>query len=293
MRERSIIIYFIRFHLFLACVLCGRLELTMAGPDLNSGTTAELLRFDAAAQQNARLKTDLPWSFGGKSQRGWYLYSPLIGGLLGTVFDADSREFAQSLHRWQQASGLNATGILDHETWMLMVGRFQEQRLKREGRASARDLIPAPVSDFYDPLRPAELRMVEKQTYAAYQRLVAAANAELSTLVTNGPGSAGDSSSAYLKIISAFRSPAYQAQLRRRSPQAGRAGLALNSPHFTGRALDLYVGGDPVSTADPNRLIQVQTAAYRWLVRNAGRFGFYPYFYEPWHWEYRSSAGAR
>ncbi|HZH32789.1 MAG TPA: hypothetical protein VEY11_18625 [Pyrinomonadaceae bacterium] len=26
--------------------------------------------------------------------------------------------------------------------------------------------------------------------------------------------------------------------------------------------------------------------AYRWPVRNAERFGFRPYFYEPWHWEY-------
>ena len=67
---------------------------------------------------------------------------------------------------------------------------------------------------------------------------------------------------------------------------AGTAGLAMNSPHFTGRALDLYVGGDPVDTRDSNRAIQVNTPAYKWLVRNAERFGFRPYFYEPWHWEY-------
>src|SRR5262245_60729738 len=108
MSKRSIVKYFIRLHLFLAFVLFGRLELTMAGPDLKTGPKAELLRFEAAALQNARLKTDLPWVFGGKSQRGWYLYSPLIGSLLGTISDSDSREFAQSLHRWQQASGLNA-----------------------------------------------------------------------------------------------------------------------------------------------------------------------------------------
>jgi LAS superfamily LD-carboxypeptidase LdcB len=90
----------------------------------------------------------------------------------------------------------------------------------------------------------------------------------------------------YFKIISSFRSPEYQAKLRRESPGAGSAGLAINSPHFTGRALDLYVGGDPVDTKDANRLIQVNTPAYKWLVRNAERFGFRPYFYEPWHWEY-------
>jgi LAS superfamily LD-carboxypeptidase LdcB len=50
--------------------------------------------------------------------------------------------------------------------------------------------------------------------------------------------------------------------------------------------LDLYVGGSPVDTKDSNRAIQVNTPAYRWLVQNAERFGFRPYFYEPWHWEY-------
>jgi LAS superfamily LD-carboxypeptidase LdcB len=91
----------------------------------------------------------------------------------------------------------------------------------------------------------------------------------------------------YFKIVSAFRSREYQDELRRKSPNAGSAGLAVNnSPHFTGRALDLYVGGSPVDTRDSNRAIQVNTPAYRWLVRNAERFGFRPYFYEPWHWEY-------
>jgi LAS superfamily LD-carboxypeptidase LdcB len=90
----------------------------------------------------------------------------------------------------------------------------------------------------------------------------------------------------FLKLVSSFRSREYQEQLRRRSPNAGRAGLAVNSPHFTGCALDIYVGGDPVDTKDANRLIQVQTPVYQWLVRNAGKFGFRPYYYEPWHWEY-------
>jgi LAS superfamily LD-carboxypeptidase LdcB len=89
-----------------------------------------------------------------------------------------------------------------------------------------------------------------------------------------------------LKIVSSFRSRDYQDNLRRQSPNAGSAGLAVNSPHFTGRALDLYVGGSPVDTNDANRALQVNTPVYRWLVKNAGRFGFRPYFYEPWHWEY-------
>ena len=89
-----------------------------------------------------------------------------------------------------------------------------------------------------------------------------------------------------MKIISAFRSREYQEKLRRESPNSGSAGLAVNSPHFTGRALDLYVGGEPVDTRDSNRAVQVETRVYQWLVRNADRFGFRPYCYEPWHWEY-------
>ncbi len=104
-------------------------------------------------------------------------------------------------------------------------------------------------------------------------------------LATDGKGNLAESEK-FLKIISAFRSREYQEKLRRESPNSGRAGLATNSPHFTGRALDIYVGGEPVETKDFNRAFQVQTPAYRWLVKNAAKFGFKPYFYEPWHWEY-------
>jgi LAS superfamily LD-carboxypeptidase LdcB len=32
------------------------------------------------------------------------------------------------------------------------------------------------------------------------------------------------------------------------------------------------------------------TPAYRWLVANAGRFGFVNYVFEPWHWEWTGEA---
>ena len=32
--------------------------------------------------------------------------------------------------------------------------------------------------------------------------------------------------------------------------------------------------------------MQVQTPAYNGWSRTHIKFGFYPYFYEPWHWEY-------
>jgi len=157
--------------------------------------------------------------------------------------------------------------------------------LKDRSVASADQLLTAPLADFYDPTRAEELRQVERRTYAAYKRLVAAAVADRSLGLAH-KGRELAAAEKYLKIISAFRSREYQDKLRRESPNSGSAGLAVNSPHFTGRALDLYVGGEPVDTRDSNRALQVQTPVYRWLVRNAERFGFRPYCYEPWHWEY-------
>jgi LAS superfamily LD-carboxypeptidase LdcB len=44
------------------------------------------------------------------------------------------------------------------------------------------------------------------------------------------------------------------------------------------------------NSSDANRLYQTQTPAYRWLVRNARRFGFVNYVFEPWHWEWTGEA---
>ena len=123
--------------------------------------------------------------------------------------------------------------------------------------------------------------------------MVAAAAADSTVGLRVGPDGQLDPDEKYLKVVSAFRSREHQELLRKQSPNSGRAGLAVNSPHFTGRALDLYVGGEPVSTKDDNRAIQTQTAAYKWLVKNAARFGFRPYFYEPWHWEYVGTDSAQ
>ena len=167
-----------------------------------------------------------------------------------------------------------------------MVSQWQSKRLKNRTMADPDQLVTAPSSDFHDPERLVELRQVERTTYAAYKQMVAAAIADPTLKLARTASGELAPGEKYFKIISAFRSREYQDRLRRESPNAGSAGLAVNSPHFTGRALDLYVGGDPVDTKDSNRAIQVNTPAYQWLVRNAERFGFRPYFYEPWHWEY-------
>ncbi|MGH9928955.1 MAG: D-alanyl-D-alanine carboxypeptidase family protein [Pyrinomonadaceae bacterium] len=240
----------------------------------------------AAAGANAQLRTDLNWTFGGKPQRGWYLYTLLIKRLINTSHDPASPQFASAVARWQQKADLKPSGILDEETLYSMISAWQEARLKDRSLAQPDQLLTAPISDFYDPTRAEELRQVERRTHAAYRRMVAAAVADHSLGLAHNKRGELAPGEKYLKIVSAFRSREYQEKLRRESPNAGSAGLAVNSPHFTGRALDLYVGGEPVDTEDSNRAVQVQTRVYQWLVKNAARFGFRPYCYEPWHWEY-------
>ncbi len=240
--------------------------------------------FSEAATRNAVLKNELVWTFGGKRQRGWSLYDLLIRETLKTPHDSDSAEFAEAVADWQRRIGLNPSGVLEEESFMALVSQWQGSRLKSRTLAQVDQLQTLPATDFYDPERVAELRQVERNAYAAYKEMIAAAMTDLALNLSSE--NKDPNSQKYFKIISSFRTPEYQERLRRASPNAGRAGLAINSPHFTGRALDIYVGGDPVDTRDSNRAIQVSSPAYQWLVHNAERFGFRPYFYEPWHWEY-------
>jgi D-alanyl-D-alanine carboxypeptidase len=267
----------VRIHITIIVAALAVVAAVMSLPARSS--PAQALRpkadaFAAAAARNTTLRNELSWTFGGKQQRGWYLYDSLIGKTLNTHHDTTTSDFAAALAVWQKKTRLSADGVLDENSLMRMISQWQSTRLKNRTPATPDQLLTVPPADFYDPGRAAELRQVERNTYAAYKEMIAAADKDLKL------------SPKYLKIVSAFRSREYQDQLRQRSPNSGSAGLAVNSPHFTGRALDIYVGGDPVDTKDSNRAIQVNTPAYRWLVRNAERFGFRPYFYEPWHWEY-------
>lgn len=251
-----------------------------------SGDVLENSESSAAARRNLALKQNLRWAFGGKAQKGWYLYHPLISRLIGVENNANENDFADSLANWQKSVGLPPNGVLDEASLAVIVTKWQSNRLKKRGEASENELQIVSTADFYDVSRSEKLRKVEHETYAAYKKMVAAAIADKSlNLKSNGTRELA-SDERFLKIISAFRSPNYQAKLRQQSPNSGRAGLAVNSPHFTGRALDIYVGGEPVSTQDNNRLVQINTPVYQWLVKNANKFGFKPYFYEPWHWEY-------
>jgi hypothetical protein len=57
--------------------------------------------FAAAAANNALLKNELSWTFGGKTQSGWYLYDLLIGQTLNTQSDSVTSDFAAALAGWR------------------------------------------------------------------------------------------------------------------------------------------------------------------------------------------------
>lgn len=253
-----------------------------------NATNDAAANFGAARPEEANRRSlrELRWTFGGKPQRGWQLYSTLIAELVGADEPAESLGFAAGVARWQGAAGLAPTGVIDEETMMSMVKAWQEKRSADRTYPTQAQLVTAGATEFYDPARVAPLRQVERTTYDAYRRMLRAALADPSLRLARGADGELAPGERRLRIVSAFRSREYQEQLRKQSPHSGRAGLALNSPHFTGRALDIYIAGEPVETKDSNRAIQVEEPVYRWLVRNAKRFGFRPYFYEPWHWEY-------
>jgi len=97
-----------------------------------------------------------------------------------------------------------------------------------------------------------------------------------------------------LVVVSAFRSVARQEELRRGLSWEQILKVSAYpgfSEHHTGRAVDI---GTPVCPALTESF--ENTDAFRWLARNASRFGFaltYPrgnphgVAYEPWHWMWR------
>ncbi len=70
----------------------------------------------------------------------------------------------------------------------------------------------------------------------------------------------------------------------------GRRWLAFDSPHETGLAIDIGVGGLTPSRASVDA--QRKTPLHQWLVAHAWEFGWHPYKVEPWHWEHAISLAA-
>ena len=241
-----------------------------------------------AARQNDESLRRLAFAPFRRAETGWEVYATLMAHEIGTRCGPGSAGFASAWAAWQSAHGRSADGIVDPATFASMAATWQARRpfvAASQGLCPApppeTSLIPIPADQSYGGktmlLRPAAL--------AAYDRMVASARAE-GFMVGADP--------RLMTVFSAYRSPADDAARCARDGNCQGVVRATCSPHRTGLAVDLNLGAaqgyGPDSSDDPNRLYIAQGAAYRWMVANAGRFGFVPYPFEPWHWEWAQGA---
>jgi hypothetical protein len=239
----------------------------------------------AAARANAASLSTLAWApFRHRPETGWETYAPLIAREIGTACPPGSAGFAARLAAWQQAHGLSPDGVMSPAVFDRLSGLVELRR--PFVRLNATGVCPAPPpEDALATAAPAEsyggmtIRL-RPAALAAYRRMVAAARAE-------APGLAADPQ--LLTLFSGYRGPAQEVARCARGGCGGPA-KASCSAHRTGLAVDIYLGAAPGSridsSDDANRLYLSRTPAYRWLVRNADRFGFVNYPFEPWHWEW-------
>jgi D-alanyl-D-alanine carboxypeptidase len=236
--------------------------------------------FMAAASQNRETLNASVFAPFGVPEAGWAIYAPLIAREIGTTCGPDSVGFAAAFSRWQTAHNLSGAGRVDAPalsllatTWLLRRPFVRAMKIGCPPPPSAESLATAsPAESFGGKViqaRPAVLN--------AYRQMVAAARQEIAL------------PPPLLTIASAYRGPVEEGA-RCADGSCGNPAKARCSAHRTGLALDLYLGSapgrQPFSTANEDRLFQSRSPAYGWLVRHADQFGFVPYPFEPWHWEW-------
>ena len=266
--------------------LGGLLAVVLGAAGLASSAQAAACRVEgwvAAAEANAGSLTSLVWSPFGRAETGWEIYVPLIQHEIATDCAPASEGFAAVLAEWQQSHGLAADGVVSEASFLAMKAVVQTRReFVRVTVAGTCPQTPDLITEARRDegygrktvwMRPAAL--------TAYRGMVQAARAEVPEIAANPDN---------LTIFSGYRSPSADAARCLTEGNCDGIVRARCSAHRTGLAADLYVGkaeGFPAdSTADPNRLFMTRTATYRWLLANAGRFGFVNYPFEPWHWEW-------
>jgi hypothetical protein len=272
----------------LAAVAAGGLAVWGA-PATAATDKCDAPAYAAAARANAASLRTLAWSPFRRPEIGWETYFPMIAREVGTTCPSISSGFARAVALWQNRQRLPPTGLVNPDDFDRLKGAVQARRPFVQ--VSAKGLCPPPplTTDLAGTGRDegyaGKAVLMRPRVLTAYRRMVAAAKAE-SPQIRADPRN--------LTVFSGFRSPEYDAARCGRDQNCNGITRASCSAHRTGLALDLYVGQapgyEPDSSADANRLFQSRTAAYRWLVFNAHRFGFTNYPFEPWHWEWVGEA---
>lgn len=240
--------------------------------------------YEASAAKNALTLETAELSPFGRTETGWRVYSAQAGATIGTACAPDSNRFAAQLAKWQSRHRIKPTGAMDEPTLVSLKQSWQSARPFIAAFADGACPAPAADDDLVDLKtregwqgKPTEL---DEDALKALRSMIAAARAEDRRIARD---------KQMLTIVSAYRSPEYDAE-RCAGGKCNGIAKANCSAHRTGTAVDLYVGAapgfSPVSSDDKNRLHQANTPAYRWLVKNAARFGFVNYVFEPWHWEW-------
>jgi len=246
-------------------------------------TSCQMEGWTAAAEANAASVISLAWSPFGRPETGWEIYAPLIQREIDTTCPADSEGFAAALATWQPSKGLAATGTVSEASFLAIKAVVQTRReFVRVTFAGTCPETPDLITEARrDEGYAGKTVWMRPAALTAYRKMVATARAEVPEIASN-PYS--------LTVFSGYRSPSTDAARCLTEGNCDGIVRARCSAHRTGLAADLYVGQAPGypadSTADPNRLFMTRTAAYRWLLTNAGRFGFVNYPFEPWHWEW-------
>ncbi|MBO9707735.1 MAG: D-alanyl-D-alanine carboxypeptidase family protein [Caulobacter sp.] len=238
---------------------------------------------DSAAPVNAASLTTMAWAPFGRAETGWEIYAPRVAHEIRTGCAPGTPRFAAALARWQGGHGLRPTGVFDSQTFAPMLTAWHRARpfvrVNAEGRCPGApptsSLSTAKAEEGFGgkvvQLRPAALD--------AYRRM--AAEAKAAGVVRDPRG---------LTIFSGFRDPDADAARCARDNNCQGVSRTICSAHRTGLALDVFIaaapGYGPDSSADDNRRAMARSDLYRWMVANAGRFGFVNYAFEPWHWEW-------
>ncbi len=240
--------------------------------------------FAAAARQNQESLDQLAFAPFRRQERGWAVYEPLVAHEIEAKADASTPTFAHRLAAWQTAHGLRPTGVMDEMTFAAMEAVWQG---RRPFVAASRRVCPPPPPEASLATAPAQesyggkVLRLRPAALAAFGELRAAALAETPAL---------RSDPRLLTLFSAYRSPESDAARCARDGNCQGIVRASCSAHLTGLAVDINLGAapgfPPDSSDDANRLYVTRGAAYRWMVDNAARFGFEPYPFEPWHWEW-------